>query len=244
MIRQIVKDYQIVRQIESGNYQFNGTSAAMKQIIFHLFDDLSQPRTILDIGFGRGELGHLIRTTPSTTHWQVDGIDGFDVTCRNKALFELGLYRHIWHGYAQDLQQDQLRTYDVICLLDVIEHLDADAAKALLRSILASLGDHSMLFISTPLWFYPQDPQQEGDLEEHLIGVPAQSMLALRPLMYATGPLLVGNFVFGRESLRYIDDFSPTTDRTFDMESGRAAALQAGMRLDPGVLFKVTDAGI
>lgn len=238
MIHQIVSDYKVVRDIESGNHQFNGTSAALKQIIFHLFDDLSRPRSVLDIGFGRGELGQLIKSQPQTLHWEVDGVDGFDVTCRNLSLFQKGYYRNIWHGYAQELQPEQLASYDVICLLDVIEHLDAPTAKQLLRTLLSSLGEQSYLFISTPLWFYPQDPQQEGDLEEHLIGVPAQSMLALQPVMYATGPMLVSNFVFRRDSLRFIDAFEPTTDRSFNLEQGTHAAQLAGMRLDPGVLFK------
>lgn len=240
MIRQIVKDYNLVEEIAPRDYQFNGTSAALKPMILHLFGDNAQARSVLDIGFGRGELGQLIKTNPATSHWTVDGIDGFDVTCCNKPMFEKGYYRNIWHGYAQELNEDQLKSYDVLCLLDVIEHLDAKTAKELLRNLLASLGDNSLLFISTPLWFYPQDAQQEGDLEEHLIGVPATSMVALKPLMYSVGSHLVGNFVFGRQSLALIDAFEPTTDRAFDIEKGTKLALDAGMKLDPGILFKLS----
>ncbi|MGH6648333.1 class I SAM-dependent methyltransferase [Aquabacterium sp.] len=240
MIRQIVKDYAIVEEIAPRDYQFNGTSAALKPMILHLFSDNTPARSVLDIGFGRGELGQLIRTNPGTAHWSVDGIDGFDVTCCNKPLFEMGYYRNIWHGYAQDLGPEQLKSYDVLCLLDVIEHLDAPTAKGLLRNLLSSLGENSLLFISTPLWFYPQDAQQEGDLEEHLIGVPATSMMSLKPLMYSVGARLVGNFVFGRQSLAHIDAFEPTTDRSFDIEQGTKLALDVGMKLDPGILFKIT----
>jgi len=239
MLSQIVKDYRIVQDIAPGDHQFNGTSAALKPVLLHVFPDHAQPRSVLDIGFGRGELGQMIKHNPSTAHWVVDGIDGFDVTCRNVPLFEKGYYRHIWHGYAQELELSDLQSYDVLCLLDVIEHLDAPTAKNLLRNLLSSLGDKAVLFISTPLWFYPQDPQQEGDLEEHLIGVPASCMMALRPRMYAVGAQLVGNFVFGRESLQYIDAFEPTTDRGFDLAKGTQAALASGMLLDQGVLYKV-----
>jgi hypothetical protein len=109
-----------------------------------------------------------------------------------------------------------------------------------LRTLLSSLGDQSLLVISTPLWFYPQDRQQDGDLEEHLIGVPASSMMSLKPLMYCMGYALVGNFVFSRESLQYIDGFVPTTDRSFSMERGAELALQCGMNLEQGTLFKIT----
>ena len=180
----------------------------------------------MDIGFGRGELGRLIKTNSSTVHWEVDGIDGFEITCCNKSLFEKGYYRNIWRGYAQELQLEHMQSYDVVCLLDVIEHLDAAMAKQLLRKILESLGEKSLLFISTPLWFMPQEKQQSGDLEAHLIGIPASSMLALKPLMYAVGVSLVGNFVFDRRSLAYIDAFIPTSDRLFDLDQGTKVAFE------------------
>jgi SAM-dependent methyltransferase len=241
MIRQIVKDYQIIVDIPDGDYRFGGDSQALKAMVVHLFDDLDQhvPRSVLDIGFGLGKLGELIKAFPATTHWDVDGIDGFEVTCYNRELFQKKFYRNIWHGLAQELHIEQLKSYDVICLLDVIEHLDKDNAKELLRNLLSSMGEHSLLFISTPLWFYPQDRQQDGDLEEHLIGVPASSMVALRPLMYCIGSALVGNFVFNKQSLQYIDQFVPTTDRSFGFEQGVAVALQCGLKLDVGTIFKI-----
>jgi hypothetical protein len=82
-------------------------------------------------------------------------------------------------------------------LLDVIEHLNIDSAKFLLFFLLLSLRNDALLFISTPLYFLPQ-ASTAGDLEEHLIGVPASSMMALQPLMYstyATEDLLVGSFI-------------------------------------------------
>jgi 2-polyprenyl-3-methyl-5-hydroxy-6-metoxy-1,4-benzoquinol methylase len=240
MLDHIVKNYKILDIIEENDYQFDGSSCAIKPIIFHLSSDHSQACSILDIGFGRGELGQLVKTNPSTSHWEIDGIDGFKITCSNKALFEKGYYRNIWHGYAQELQVDQIKSYDIVCLLDVIEHLDAVTAKKLLRNLLESLGEKSLLFISTPLWFMPQSAMQVGDLEEHLIGVPASSMLALKPLMYSVGAALVGNFIFDRRSLAYIDDFIPTTDRSFDINQGEKVALDAGMKLENGILYIVS----
>lgn len=241
MLKQIVKDYQIVADIPEGTYRFGGSSCAVKTIVLNLFDisEGAVLRTVLDIGFGMGELGGLIKKNPATSHWNVDGIDGFDIACRNLDLFQKKCYRNVWHGLAQDLRLEQLQSYDVICLFDVIEHLNEKGAKELLKKLLSSLGENSLLVISTPLWFYPQASQQDGDLEEHLIGVPATAMAALRPLMYCMGYALVGNFVFNRDSLKYIDEFKPTTDRSFSLERGTELALQCGMRLDRNILFKI-----
>ena len=123
-----------------------------KRIARHVFADTAAPRSLLDIGFGQGDLGRIVKTDADTRHWTVDGIDGFRDTCCNQALFDQHWYRHVWHGLAQDLPAAQLQAYDAICLFDVIEHLPVDAAKALLAHLLSSLGPDSRLLLSTPLW--------------------------------------------------------------------------------------------
>lgn len=237
MIRQIVKDYEIVADIERGDHSFSGDSSSEKRMIFHVLKDKTVPAKVLDIGFGTGTLGSLVKMNPETSHWEVDGVDGFDISCKNLELFGKKHYRNIWHGYAQELGAEQLKQYDIICLLDVIEHLDVPMARQLMRNLLESLREDAYLFISTPLWFYPQDSQREGDLEEHLIGIPASSMMALQPLMYTVGPALVGCFVYSRRSLDYADLFQPTTDRGFSIERGMRVAAAVGMKMDRGVVY-------
>ena len=141
---------------------------------------------------------------------------------------------------AQELPSEIFRQYDIICLLDVIEHLDVQSAKWLLRSILANMSEDALFFISTPLWFYPQDSEQLGDLEQHLIGVPASSMMALQPLMYATNYPLVGGFILNKKSLDFVDFFEPTPNRSFSYEKGMAVANSVRMNLQPGVVFKIS----
>lgn len=238
MMKAYVHNYQVITPLPQGDFAFHGDSAAEKRLIFHAVQDRQREIQVLDIGFGRGTLGALIKANPETRHWQIDGIDGFEVACYNAALFEQRHYRNIWHGYAQDLPPERLASYDVVCLLDVIEHLDAPTARALLKNLLASLRDDGLLMISTPLWFYPQHSNQAGDLEEHLIGVPASSMMALQPLAYTMGPSLVGTFVYSRRSLDYADLFHPTTDKSFSIEQGAKVAAAVGMRLQPGVVYK------
>jgi 2-polyprenyl-3-methyl-5-hydroxy-6-metoxy-1,4-benzoquinol methylase len=238
MLRQFVKDYELIEHIPEGNYRFDGGSCAPKGMIFHIIDDASKKINVLDIGFGLGHLGEVIKKNPSSSHWEIDGIDGYEVACFNTALYKENYYRNIWHGLAQDLSIDQLRKYDVICLLDVIEHLNIETSKWLLRTLLSALREDSFLFISTPLWFYPQAHKKEGDLEEHLIGVPASSMMALQPIMYAFGVNLVAGFIYKRTSLEFIEFFQPTADKTFSEERGKKVAISVGMRLIENVLYK------
>lgn len=233
MLNTIVKDYRVVVDIPPSDHAFNGNSVATKEIVKYVFADNRAPRTLLDIGFGVGELARTVKSDPATRHWHVDGIDGFHETCRNVALFDKGWYRNVWHGLAQDVAPDALASYDLLCLFDVIEHLDPASARQLLKTLLESLGPNGRLVLSTPLWFYPQDHHRDGDLEEHLIGVPARSMLALQPVMYLiSSNFLIGNFVFTRDSLRHIDQFQPTTDRAFGMKEGLQHLAALGVKAD------------
>ncbi|SDD24507.1 class I SAM-dependent methyltransferase [Paraburkholderia lycopersici] len=238
MLKQIVENYSVVSPI-SGSERFpQGKSAAPKELIFHILDDNTTSVAVLDIGFGEGQLGKLIKANPATAHWAVDGVDGYAVNCSNGELFAEKLYRNVWHGLAQDIPSEQFKQYKILCLLDVIEHLSAETAKWLLRTLLASMADDAFLFISTPLWFYPQETIQPGDLEEHLIGVPATSMLALMPKIYAVNPPLIGGFVLGKRSLDFIEFFQPTTDKHFSYEKGLAIANVVNCQHTPGVVFK------
>lgn len=239
MPQQIVSDYQVMSSMPSEDLAFKGNSVSEKRLIFHIFKDPSRPVQVLDIGFGTGTLGGLIKNNAETRHWHVDGVDGFEINCRNAALFKSGAYRNIWHGYAQELGAVQLKKYDVICLLDVIEHLDIEGSRKLMRNLLTSMRDDAFLFISTPLWFYPQDSECEGDLEEHLIGVPASSMMALQPVSYTIGGALVGCFIYTRKSLDYVDLFQPTPDKSFSIERGIRVATAVGMKLDRGVVYHI-----
>lgn len=239
MIRQIVSDYQVVAELRPSTFRVQGDSASPKGMIFHLLPDNAAPVEVLDIGFGSGNLGEQIKAHPETSHWTIDGIDGWAPNCENRELIDRGIYRHIWHGLAQELASDQLRRYQVICLLDVIEHLTADTARWLLRTLLTSMADDARLFISTPLWFYPQEQIQQGDLEEHLIAVPATSMMVLMPHMYSVSKSLIGGFALSKRSLDFIEFFQPTADRGFTYEKGIMIIEAIGMQRQPGVVYKL-----
>ncbi len=235
----IVKDYEICADIPPYEGTITGTSVALKNIVHHAFPDNTPRKSVLDIGFGRGHLGQLIRETPQTAHWAIDGIDGFQRTCSNIPLFQKKLYRNIWHGLAQDLGAARLASYDLLCLFDVIEHLEVADARKLLQTLLSSLGDNARLIVSTPLWFMPQDNDTAGDLEEHKFGVAAQSMLLLQPLMYHIDPnFLVGTFVYQKSSAGMMAHFTPTTDKAFNFSAGWKHLESLGRHAD-GVLYKI-----
>lgn len=237
-MQKIVDEYSLSIELKKYETTPMGDSASPKGVIFHILENNSVPVDILDIGFGTGGLGRLLKSSDSTSHWNIDGIDGWETNCHNKELFDKKIYRNIWHGLAQELPSDIISKYKIICLLDVIEHLNVGAAKWLLRTLLTNMGNDSLLFISTPLWFYPQNPQQEGDLEEHLIGVPASSMMALIPKMYSISNPLIGGFVYGKDSLNYIDFFEPTADKNFSYEMGLNILKCLNVPTQPGVVYK------
>lgn len=234
----VVEDYAPIIPIKLFEQHPQGNSASPKPLAFHILEDNSCPIQVLDIGFGVGTLGVFIKQNSETSHWEVDGIDGFEANCHNPELIGQHIYRNIWHGLAQDIDNEQFQQYHIICLLDVIEHLPPDIAKQLLFSILSNMNEDAFLFISTPLWFYPQDTMQEGDLEEHLIGVPASSMMALLPKMYAINHPLVGGFVLAKRSLEFIEFFQPTTNKKFSYEQGMEVAKAVGCYCEPGTLIK------
>jgi hypothetical protein len=234
----IVKDYKICCEILPYEGVITGTSVALKSIISYIFPNMVESKTLLDIGFGRGELGLMVKNNPSTAHWNIDGIDGFIRTCSNVDLFEKRIYRNIWHGLAQDLTSMQLASYDVLCLFDVIEHLKVEEATDLLRLLLTSLGEGSRLVISTPLWFMPQGHDVEGDLEVHEFGVPASSMFDLHPTMFHVEPdFLVGTFVYEKSSSKYIEKFKPLNDPFFDFSAGLKNLIFSGHKADRILYF-------
>ncbi len=237
-MRQTISNYSVLTELNNTSKLPLGDSASPKGIVFHILDNNSDSIDILDIGFGTGGLGRLIKSNSETQHWNIDGIDGWETNCHNKELFDKKIYRNIWHGLAQELPSEVISKYKIICLLDVIEHLNVGAAKWLLRTLLTNMGKESLLFVSTPLWFYPQDHQQEGDLEEHLIGVPASSMMALIPKMYSISNPLIGGFVYGKDSLNYIDFFEPTADKNFSYEMGLNILKCLNVPTQPGVVYK------
>ncbi|WP_413482209.1 methyltransferase domain-containing protein [Morganella psychrotolerans] len=240
MLLQTVKDYVFVGEEREIAGCCDGMSAAPRELLFQLTDLMTQfSVNVLDIGFGLGLTGRMIKGGEDSFYWSVDGIDGFKPNCYNNSLINDNIYRNIWHGLAQNIPPELFAKYDVICLLDVIEHLNKETAIDLVRYILTNMNDNAHFFISTPLWFYPQDTIQEGDLEKHLIGIPASSMMAMLPLMYQVNNPLIGGFIYNKASLDYIDMFSPVTNPAFSLEQGHKIARAVSCDCTPGKITHI-----
>ncbi len=238
-MRQIVKDYGAIVPLKTFTLMPDGGSLADKNIIFNSVTDVSAPISVLDIGFGVGGMGHLIKGHSQTAHWNIDGLDAWEPNCHNQALISQRVYRNVWHGLVQQLDEAQLRQYDVICLMDVIEHLDVPTAKAVLTKVLTHMREDARFVMSTPLWFFPQDEIQSGDFEKHLICVPATAVLGLLPLIYSITPMLIGNFVFGKKSLDTISLFQPVEDQSITFDKGWAIVRALRLPHEPGVAYSL-----
>lgn len=90
------------------------------------------PRTILDIGCGYGKHGVLLREYVHPTP-QVHGIEAWEPYVKPHRLE--GIYDHLRVGDALELTSHELAQYDMVVMGDVIEHMEKDAALALLQRI-------------------------------------------------------------------------------------------------------------
>jgi SAM-dependent methyltransferase len=94
------------------------------------------PRKVLDVGCGRGELGHELRTRQH----HVVGIDTHPPSLMPDEFIKADL--------AQGLPLDRSRKFDVVILADVLEHM-ADPLK-LLQEAKAHLSERGTLLVSLP----------------------------------------------------------------------------------------------
>ena len=63
-MKNIIKNYKIIQNLVKTTTVPQGSSASPKELFAHIFNDNSQAIQVLDIGFGNGSLGRLIKTPP------------------------------------------------------------------------------------------------------------------------------------------------------------------------------------
>lgn len=120
-----------------------------------------KPKTILDVGVGRGKYGHLVREYfPSI---QIDGMEVFEeyITAAHRQH-----YRNIHIGDAVGgVWKKNIFKYDLILLIDVIEHWPKPEAKCWIEYVV-SLG--AKVLISTPHTDIPQGAVNGNEWEAHV----------------------------------------------------------------------------
>ena len=75
-MRQIVGDYSVLVELKILEGAPLGDSASPKAMAFHILESNSVSVDVLDIGFGLGGMGRLLKQSNQTSHWNIDGIDG------------------------------------------------------------------------------------------------------------------------------------------------------------------------
>jgi hypothetical protein len=99
-----------------------------------------RPRSVLDLGVGFGKYGVLLREkldiesgrlTPERWSVRIDGVEGFEGYCNPIHGF---VYNRLWfEDFSKD--PDKYRDYDLVLLIDSLEHLDKPVGERVLQRL-------------------------------------------------------------------------------------------------------------
>lgn len=125
-------------------------------------------RTILDIGIGFGTLAFNIRNLLEVHKFQKEKwkyiVDGVDINQDYITPIHRYLYDDIILG---DIRDVKLKKYDVILLLEVVEHLPKEDSIRLIKRLKKQC---MILIISTPYGFMRQGAKNDNPHEVHISG--------------------------------------------------------------------------
>lgn len=131
---------------------------------------IAQPKSILDIGVGFGKYGLLFRDVLELPferyhkeQWQVkiDGVEAFD--SYHNPVYDFA-YDNVYFGNILTLI-DTLPNYDLITLIDVLEHFSKEDGLKLIEKLVAHCN--KVVLVSTPLYPEPQTEYLGNDFEQH-----------------------------------------------------------------------------
>src|SRR5512143_3083288 len=97
--------------------------ANIPEIVVLAVDLRPRPKTILDVGVGAGTYGVLLREYLPRGR-KIDGVEIWP----KYLTWQWGAYDHIYVGDVRDLD---LPGYDLILLIDILEHFERDESIAL-----------------------------------------------------------------------------------------------------------------
>jgi SAM-dependent methyltransferase len=130
----------------------------------------ADPRSILDIGVGFGKYGFLAREyleiwpgDGEYGQWQrrLEGIEAFE---RYVTPLHRYLYDHVHIGNALDLLPRMTARFDLILLVDVIEHFTAEDGARLLAECERVARN---VLVASPRLFFEQEAVFDNPFEEH-----------------------------------------------------------------------------
>ena len=165
-----------------------------------LLRELMDATSVLDLGCGKQSMVPIIPTWIYTV-----GVELFEADYQNA----VGKRRHHQYVCADILRVDfPEKSFDVVVLLDVIEHLSKDEGRAILEKM--EKWARRKVIVFTPNGFLPQDDYNENPFMDHRSGWDAAE---LRGLGYKVCGVrgfktLYGKPGFGGRVLSWISDFS------------------------------------
>lgn len=126
------------------------SNLALWPVILRLVYEVS-PRSVLDVGPGHGKAAVLIREYVPCVE-RLDAVEAWEPYVHDFGLERL--YDHVLIGDVLSLADHELAAYDLVLMVDVLEHLDREDGLALLARI------PGRIVICTPASFF-QNPEAE-----------------------------------------------------------------------------------
>lgn len=117
------------------------------------------PNRILDVGPGVGKYGLLIREYLNPVD-QLDAVEAWTPYVRQFPWLE-AIYDHVIRADVRDLSNELLAAYDVVLMIDVIEHMEKEAGLRLLGRI------PGRVIVCTPENFFQNPEADEIPPEKH-----------------------------------------------------------------------------
>ncbi|MDY6987427.1 MAG: hypothetical protein SWQ30_05155 [Thermodesulfobacteriota bacterium] len=131
---------------------------------------LTNPGTILDIGVGFGKYGFLAREylelwddIREYRHWK-RRIDGIEIHSAYITPVHDFVYDHVYDGNAIDIVPTLEVNYDLVLVIDILEHFEYEDGLRLL-DVITSCGRNTI--IATPKYFWSQEDAFGNPFETH-----------------------------------------------------------------------------
>lgn len=134
-----------------------------KTLLSLLPEDLGGMR-VLDVGFGYGLNGLMIRTRKSGAPY-IEGVDIFNPYVETQK--KLGIYNKVVQGDARKLPYES-QSFDIVLATDIIEHLEHDDGLNLLDEL--ERVSKNIVIASTPYGYSPQEDCDDNIHQRHLSG--------------------------------------------------------------------------
>lgn len=135
------------------------SNLAVWPTILNLIESTDPHRTVLDVGPGWGKAATLLREYLNARPEQLDAVEAWpDYVAEHRLA---NLYDTIHVGRAQDLDDEVVGGYDLVLMVDVIEHMPKAEALVFLGRC------RGWVVICTPVEFFSNGPGLP-DTEEHV----------------------------------------------------------------------------